>query len=581
MRMTIARKIAVAVVAIVVLCVGTMAWVTSANLQRGFIDYMNEMQAEDLDDLGRRIATRYSQEGNWEWLRHRPRALRELLDQMSLTVMAEPAGGFRRQPPEEGPDGRVRPPPRDGEGPEGRRPPDDRRPPPREGDDMEGRRPPPEGDDDGNRPPPRDGANMDGPRPPRDGDQRPPPREGDGYRGRPPGPGENFPAAPGQPGPDDRPQRGAPPGARDPMGFASRVSIYGLDGRPILGPPDAPPGLEHAIMLEGEKIAVIRLRPLQVAAGANANATGFLEKQVHAILWLALVLIGMSVLLAMMLARHLLRPVAALRDVTGRIAKGDLEARAPLMSQDELAELALHVNAMAESLEQNERQRRRMVADISHELRTPLTVIRGEIEALLDGIRQADPGALESLHAEVLRLNKLVEDLHQLTLADAGGLSYHWNEVDLAELLDPVFKRFQPRAESVGLSLKWKLAEGDVVVKADPDRLTQVVVNLLENSVRYTDAPGRIEASLVYTANKAELVIEDSSPSAPPEDLPHLFDRLYRVDNARTRSLAKGGSGLGLAICKALVEAHGGTIEAMESRLGGVCMLITLPTLAE
>jgi two-component system sensor histidine kinase BaeS len=365
------------------------------------------------------------------------------------------------------------------------------------------------------------------------------------------------------------------------MGFASRVSIYGLDGRPILGPPDAPPGLEHAIMLEGEKIAVIRLRPLQVAAGANANATGFLEKQVHAILWLALVLIGMSVLLAMLLARHLLRPVAALRDVTGRIAKGDLEARAPLMSQDELAELALHVNAMAESLEQNERQRRRMVADISHELRTPLTVIRGEIEALLDGIRQADPGALESLHAEVLRLNKLVEDLHQLTLADAGGLSYHWNEVDLAELLDPVFKRFQPRAESVGLSLKWKLAEGDVVVKADPDRLTQVVVNLLENSVRYTDAPGRIEASLVYTANKAELVIEDSSPSAPPEDLPHLFDRLYRVDNARTRSLAKGGSGLGLAICKALVEAHGGTIEAMESRLGGVCMLITLPTLAE
>jgi two-component system sensor histidine kinase BaeS len=359
------------------------------------------------------------------------------------------------------------------------------------------------------------------------------------------------------------------------------VSIYGLDGRPILGPPDAPPGLEHAVMLEGEKIATIRLRPLQVAVGANANATGFLEKQIHAILWLAAILIGMSVLLATLLARHLLRPVAALRDVTGRIAKGDFEARAPLVSQDELAELALHVNAMAEALEQNERQRRRMVADISHELRTPLTVIRGEIEALLDGIRQADPGALESLHAEVLRLNKLVEDLHQLTLADAGGLSYHWQDLDLAELLDPLFKRMQLRAESVGLSLKWKLAEDGVLVKADPDRLTQVVVNLLENSIRYTDAPGRIEASLVYTANKAELVIEDSSPGAPPEDLPHLFDRLYRVDSARTRSLAKGGSGLGLAICKALVEAHGGTIEAMESRLGGVCMLITLPYLAD
>lgn len=524
MRMTIARKIAVAVVAIVVLCVGTMAWVTSANLQRGFIDYMNEMQAEDLDDLARRIASRYSQEGNWEWLRHRPRALREILDQMSLTVMAEPVGGHRGPPPEEGPDGRVGP--------------------------------------------PRDGP--------------PPPRQDDpGYRGPPPREGENFPSVQGPPGPEGRPPRHSPPGSRDPMGFASRVSIYGLDGRPILGPPDAPVGLEHPVMLEGEKIATIRLRPLQVAVGANANATGFLEKQVKAILWLAAVLVAMSVLLAALLARHLLRPVGALRDVTGRIAKGELGARAPLVSNDELAELALHVNAMAESLEQNERQRRRMVADISHELRTPLTVIRGEIEALLDGIRQADPSALESLHAEVLRLNKLVEDLHQLTLADAGGLTYRWEDLDLAELLDPVFKRFAPRAESVGLSLKWKLAGDGVMVKADPDRLTQVVVNLLENSVRYTDAPGRIEASLVYTANKAELVIEDSSPCAPAEDLPHLFDRLYRVDSARTRTLARGGSGLGLAICKALVEAHGGTIEAMESRLGGVCMLITLPYLAD
>jgi two-component system sensor histidine kinase BaeS len=278
---------------------------------------------------------------------------------------------------------------------------------------------------------------------------------------------------------------------------------------------------------------------------------------------------------ALWLARHLLRPVAALRDVTARLARGQFDARAPLLSRDELAELALHVNAMAEALEKNEYQRRRMLADVSHELRTPLTVIRGELEALIDGIRTADARALESLHAEVLRLNKLVDDLHQLTLADAGDLKFDWQVLAFDELLLPILERFKTRADAAGLALRWSLPSMPVNLEGDAGRLTQVVINLLENSVRYTDAGGSIAATLTAGASDVELTIDDSAPGVPPGAHANIFERLYRVDSARTRE--RGGSGLGLAICKMLAEAHGGTISASPSPLGGVRMLLRLP----
>jgi two-component system sensor histidine kinase BaeS len=313
------------------------------------------------------------------------------------------------------------------------------------------------------------------------------------------------------------------------------------------------------------------LRGAEDAQGAR----NFLRGQFQAILLLAVALVIASVLVAVLLARHFLRPVAALRDVTGRIARGELGARSPLLSRDELAELALHVNAMAEALEHNEAQRRRMVADVAHELRTPITVIRGEIEAVLDGVRQATPAAFESLHAEILRLNKLVDDLHQLALADAGSLSFDWAECDLRELLLPLLERYRPRAAAAGLALDWSLPAGPVPVRADSDRLTQVVLNLLENSVRYTDAGGRITVGLDASAGQARLVVDDSAPGVPDEAHARLFDRLFRVDSARSRE--RGGSGLGLSICRALVETHGGSVGAGPSPLGGVRITVLLP----
>ncbi len=512
MRLTIARKIALAVIAIVITCVGTMAWVTSVNLKRGFVDYLNHIQTQDLEQVRDQLAQRYREEGNFEWLRHNRRAMRDVLDKITMRLQGPETD---KPPPRDGPQGNGRPPRRD-----------DGRPPPRPGDL----------------------------RPPRPDDGRPPRDDEDG----PPGQEDNL-----------------PPRPRDPVGFAARISIVDADGRSLMGPPNFPPGIERAIVVDGKTVARMRLAPLREAAGSDSGAVDFVRGQLQDILWLAAGLIALSVLLAVWLARHLLRPVAALRAVTERLARGQFDARAPLLSRDELAELALHVNSMAQSLEESERQRRKMLADISHELRTPLTVIRGEIEALIDGIRQADGRALESLHAEVLHLTKLVEDVHQLNLADAGHLHLDWQHFDLGAHLLPVLERHQLRAADAGLALQWILPAQPVQIDADAGRITQVMVNLLENSMRYTDKGGMIVVTLALSGAFAELSVDDSAPGVPDGALAKLFERLYRVDAARTRK--SGGSGLGLSICRAIVEGHGGTIVALPSQLGGVKIFVRLP----
>ena len=586
MRLTIARKIALAVIAIVILCVGTMAWVTSANLQRGFVAYLNDMQTQDFEHLRDLLTVRYQREGNFDWLRQNPSAMRDVLDQMTLQLHVDTEGEHARRPPP----GERAPRPQEGN-PYGRPAPGAVAPRPGR-DDVNG--PPPRRADDADGPPPRRDDDIEGrpPRPEDFADGRPPRREdvAEGRLARPaPVPARASAPAPAPmrtgalatapaPAPPraDPPARAAPPpGARDPMGFASRISIADADGRIILGPPDFPPGIARAIVVDGRTVALMHLQPLRQASGSNASASGFLREQLRDIAILSGVLIAASVLLAIWLARHLLRPVAALRAVTARLARGEFAARAPLLSRDELAELALHVNAMAQALEESEAQRRRMMADISHELRTPLTVIRGEIEALLDGIRHADPAALESLHGEVLRLNKLVDDLHQLTLADAGDLHFDWQQLDLNALLLPILERYRLRAAGAALTLSWSLPPAPLVVRGDAGRLTQVVVNLLENSLRYTDSGGQIHAMLAPdAAGRAHLKGDDSAPGVPDDALARIFERLYKVDGARTRE--RGGSGLGLSICKALLAAHGGRIAAAPSALGGICVTVIL-----
>ena len=509
MRITIAVKLALTVIVMVVLSVGAMAWITSSNLERGFLNYLNDLQVEHLDNVRTILAEQYRQHGNFEWLRADPRQLSDMVARSRGDVRPE-----IEQPP-----------------------------------------PPPLRED---LPPPR--PDNDGPMP--DDARQPPPRDL--------APNERIPYGPGAPPPPRAAGRRPPV---DPLGFGQRLSFDDAEGRHILGPPNPGSGLVRTVEVDGRVVGTLTLAPFRKIPTVSAGA--FVRNQIRDTLWLALGLILLSTLLSLWLARRLLRPVAALRGVTAKIAQGKLDTRAPVLGRDELAELAEHINEMAQSLENNEQQRRKVLADMSHELRTPLTVIRGEIEALLDGIRKADGKALESLHSEVLRLNKLVDDLYQLALADAGDLHYARTRIDLNELVDDVAERFKTRASKNGLQLTAKLPERALAIQADPGRLTQVVTNLLENSVRYTDAGGDIVVSLRKDGGHAELTVEDSAPGVPDGAHIRLFERLYRVDKARSRD--RGGSGLGLSICKSLIEAHQGKILAMPSSLGGLKVLIRLP----
>ncbi len=511
MRPTIAFKLATAAIGMVVLCLGTMAWVTSRNLESGFITYLNELQLQHLDEVKDILTEQYRERGNFDWLRRNPRALADLIEQRS-----------------------------------GERPADDDPPPPRRADDRPGP------------PPPRRDEEV----------------AGQGQQSRLQQQQQKARPANDNPDPARPPAQRRPPS--DPLGFGPRLSLHDADDRPIIGPPNPGPGLVRTIEVDGRVVGTLTLMPIrQIPANA---ARGFVRGQIRDILWLAALLILVSALLAVWLARRLLRPIAALRTMTEKIAHGKLDARAPLLGRDELAELAQHVNTMAQALETNEQQRRKVLADVSHELRTPLSVIRGEIEAMQDGVRPADGKALESLHHEVLRLNKLIDDLYQLALADSGGLHYQRQRFDLVELADDIAESFKVRIAKAGLHLLLRPPPRELIVLADSGRLGQVLTNLLENSIRYTDSGGTIVLSLRADGKFAEICVEDSAPGVPDGAHKQLFERLYRVDQARSRN--QGGSGLGLAICKSLVEAHGGRIVALPSALGGLKMLITMPLAA-
>ncbi|MES2048083.1 MAG: ATP-binding protein [Pseudomonadota bacterium] len=505
MRFNIASKIAVSIIGMVILSVGTMAWISSQNLKAGFISYLNEQEADNLQELSKLFAAEYIRDGSFERFHDNRRAMRELLDK--IRPQAARADADTAAPP-------VR----------------------------------------------RPRADL------------PPLRAEDG---RPRRRAEAVAEANGEAAPRRADTQAAPPPPGDPTGFGQRLSLIAQDGRALIGPQDAPGGKIVAIVVDNVTVGSLRLAPQRHIN--NPSGSGFVRSQIRQMLWLAAGLTLFAMLFSVWLARHLLRPVTSLQSVTRRIAQGQFDARANVISQDELGELALQVNAMAQSLQHSETQRRKILANISHELRTPLTVIRGEIEAMLDGIRHLDPSALKSLHEEVLRLNKLIDDIHQINLADSGDLSYQLTRIDLVAFMQESLERFRPNVEKAKLRLISQLPSSPLYINADTGRLNQVISNLLENSIRYTDAGGCIQCSISRSGPVVELCIEDSAPGAPEGTHARLFERLYRVDHARSRE--HGGSGLGLSICKALIETHNGKIEALPSALGGVKILIRLPAI--
>jgi two-component system sensor histidine kinase BaeS len=404
-------------------------------------------------------------------------------------------------------------------------------------------------------------------------------RPGEPFSNGPPG------GRPGGPPPMDGPPRTRPgAGERPPMpppggpgsGFGDRVAVFDLQGRQLMGRPlraGAGAPVERKLDLKGRTVAVVRLQP--IVRESDANEARFLRVQYVGMAAVALILLLTALGVAAWLSRQWARPLAAVHEATSRIAHGELGVRVPLTRGDEIGDVVKNVNLMAESLQRMEGARRRWMADISHELRTPLAGLRGEAEALLDGVRPLTRAAVISLHEDMLRLSALVEDLHLLAMADLHSLPCRLSDSDAAGLVRDTVGRFEARALAAGLTLSCDAVPPHLAVLWDPARIEQLLSNLLENSLRYTDAPGLIEVALTTQGDQVRLSVADSAPGVTEADLERLFEPLYRADAARGRH--NGGSGLGLAICVAIAQAHGGRIAAQPAPLGGLVVTVVLP----
>ncbi len=300
---------------------------------------------------------------------------------------------------------------------------------------------------------------------------------------------------------------------------------------------------------------------------------------------LALVIAGLiALLLGAGLFFQITAPLRKLQIAASAIAQGNLSERVTLKSKDEFGDLGRSFNRMAESLDQAQENRRRMMADIAHELRTPLSVIQVNLEGMLDGILPTDREQLEATHMETLLLNRLIGDLRLLSLAEAGELKLELQEAELEPLIRRVVEHFGPQAAQKDVSLTSRVEPGLPPVQMDSDRINQVLSNLISNALRYTPAGGEIVVRVgreQAAAGYLTVSVTDSGPGISAEALPYVFDRFYRADKARDR--ASGGSGLGLAIVKQLVEAHHGRVEAKSpaytanASLCGTQIAFTLP----
>lgn len=403
-----------------------------------------------------------------------------------------------------------------------------------------------------------------------DGMRGPPPRGPDGPRNR-----DGLPdfAALTDSRPRPPPHKGRP--------FELRIALIDHLGEYINGSKKIASGKPsegatlHRVVLQAEDEVLGWLLLQSPLIIDDALAAKFRERQLALLAWLAPVAMLLALLAAALLVRHFLRPIQQLAAGTKRLTAGEYSHRIELKSRDELGDLARDFSVLAQTLEAEENLRQRWIADTSHELRTPLAVLRSEIEAIQDGIRKPEPRRISALHAQVLSLTKLVNDLHQLSLGDAGLLQQLKQKLDLNQILQDVHLANDARAESRGLEIHLHTTEMALETRGDPSRLFQLFNNLVDNSLQHTDSGGEVRIRSFQTATEVIVQINDSAPGVSDEALPKLFERLYRPDVSRNRH--SGGSGLGLAIAEQIVEAHGGKLTATHSPLGGLQVECRMP----
>ena len=306
---------------------------------------------------------------------------------------------------------------------------------------------------------------------------------------------------------------------------------------------------------------------------SDIYGTAFIKTAAQSTLIGGGIAIGVALFLSTILIIQILRPLRALSGVTEQVAAGDTPNEVVVRTHDELGRLGSSFNHMLESLKRSESARQAMTADIAHELRTPVTIIQGTLEALLDGIYDPTEETLAPIYEETLHLGRLIDDLRDLALAEAGELHLEKEPIDVDELIRQVSETaFLSREDAPALHID--IVDRLPIIPLDEKRFRQVIANLLSNAIRHTPTDGEVIIRARYYGSFFEMSVLDSGPGIRPEDLPHLFERFYRGDPSRRRS---AGSGLGLAIVKQWVEAHDGTITAQNREIGGARFLVRLP----
>jgi signal transduction histidine kinase len=304
----------------------------------------------------------------------------------------------------------------------------------------------------------------------------------------------------------------------------------------------------------------------------------FLTSMNHA-LWLAVFIAGLvALLLALVFANTLLRPLHTLKAAAEKMEQGDLSQRVSIKGKSEIGALAHSFNMMAESLSRSEQARRNLVSDVAHELRNPLMNIRGYLELLVEGVLEPTPPTLASLYEETSLLSRLVADLQDISLAEAGQLHLALQPVALAEVVSQAVQIIQPQLEQKHLTLHEHLSPDLPHIEVDPERVAQILRNLLRNAITHTPDGGEISITTNRDQACVHISVQDSGTGIAPEHLPYIFERFYRADPSRARTT--GGTGLGLAVVKQMVQAHGGQITIASQQGQGTCFTVTLPVVS-
>lgn len=368
---------------------------------------------------------------------------------------------------------------------------------------------------------------------------------------------------------------GSPP---DPMYLGPRTALYDLERNPIAGVVYGNDKQLYPITAGGKQVGWLGVTPLLPVA--EADDALFAMRQWKTLLAAGAAGLVIAMLFAWISASWLTKPILTLSQATRRLTQRDFTGTISLDRNDELGQLAEDLANLSSQIAAYNENQRRWIGDIAHELRTPLAILSAEVEALLDGVREPTMEQLASIGETVAQLTSLVEDLHALSIAESGSLQLNLEPQDLlvfvlqfADTLTPLLGE-----EELTLRIANQTVHERTMVMADKKRLRQVFTNLLSNTLRYVTKPGWVEIALRDDGAFTALSITDSGPGVPPETVPLLFDRLFRVDNSRNRS--RGGSGLGLAIVRSIVEAHGGTIRAENIDHAGLRITIRLPRMA-